>query len=64
MALGAALLAALVIATTLIYVLALPAWLFKAAVGAAGIAWAGHVAWAALGDRTVRGKGGRLSGPR
>ena len=53
LALGAGLLLGLIAATALIYVLAWPAWLFKAAVGAAALGWAGHVLTVTLHNRRL-----------
>ena len=57
--LGAALLVGLVASTALIYLAALPAWLFRAAVAVAALAWAGHVAAVVLHNRALDGTGGR-----
>ncbi len=50
---GAALVTALVLATAAIYVLVLPAWLFRAAVAAVALAWAAHVLHVAGHNRAL-----------
>ena len=50
---GLALAAALVAATAAIYLLVLPAWLFRAAVATVALAWAGHVAAVVLHNRRL-----------